>query len=64
MKPIIIQGTIVLALELAKRYGDQGIISTALNPGNIKSDLQRHVERRLPSIFKQFMVTHESLDAA
>ncbi|KAG1723243.1 uncharacterized protein EDB91DRAFT_1173181 [Suillus paluster] len=48
-------GNIVLALELAKRYGDQGIISTALNPGNIKSELQRHVEPQLPSIVKQFL---------
>ncbi|KAG2121877.1 hypothetical protein DEU56DRAFT_90952 [Suillus clintonianus] len=48
-------GNVVLALELAKRYGDQGIISTALNPGNIKSDLQRHVEPQLPSIVKQIL---------
>lgn len=30
---IINQGNVVLALELARRYGDQGIISSALNPG-------------------------------
>ncbi|OAX43195.1 NAD(P)-binding protein [Rhizopogon vinicolor AM-OR11-026] len=44
-------GNIILALELAKRYGDQGIISTALNPGNIRSDLLRHV----PSIVQQIL---------
>ncbi|EGN95277.1 hypothetical protein SERLA73DRAFT_187598 [Serpula lacrymans var. lacrymans S7.3] len=36
-------GNIVSALELAKRYGNQGIVSIALNPGNIRSDLQRYV---------------------
>ncbi|EGO20771.1 hypothetical protein SERLADRAFT_477258 [Serpula lacrymans var. lacrymans S7.9] len=35
-------GNIVSALELAKRYGNQGIVSIALNPGNIRSDLQRY----------------------
>jgi len=36
-------GNVVVALELARRYGDQGIVSTSLNPGNIRSDLQRHM---------------------
>ncbi|KAH7885820.1 hypothetical protein F5I97DRAFT_1158984 [Phlebopus sp. FC_14] len=36
-------GNIVFAKELARRYGHMGIVSTSLNPGNIKSDLQRHV---------------------
>jgi len=36
-------GVVVWATELARRYGDQGIVSTALNPGNLKTDLQRHL---------------------
>lgn len=32
----------IYATELARRYGDQGIVSTSLNPGNISTDLQRH----------------------
>lgn len=36
-------GNILHAKEFANRYGDDGIISTALNPGNLKSDLQRHL---------------------
>ncbi|KAK2462522.1 hypothetical protein APHAL10511_005492 [Amanita phalloides] len=36
-------GNIVFANELAKRYYDQGIVTTSLNPGNINSDLQRHL---------------------
>ncbi|KAH7911148.1 hypothetical protein BJ138DRAFT_1151409 [Hygrophoropsis aurantiaca] len=35
-------GNIVFSAELARRYGDQGLVSTSLNPGGIKSDLQRH----------------------
>jgi len=36
--------TVVVSQELAKRYGDQGIVTTSLNPGTLKSDLARHVE--------------------
>jgi retinol dehydrogenase-12 len=50
----------VFALELAKRYEDQGIISTALNPGNINSDLPRHVVAQIPSIVKLILVIHLS----
>lgn len=28
-----LQGNVVLATELARRYGDKGIVSTSLNPG-------------------------------
>jgi NAD(P)-dependent dehydrogenase (short-subunit alcohol dehydrogenase family) len=56
----MVQGNVVFALELAKRYEDQGIISTALNPGNINSDLLRHTQ--LPSIAKQILVIHPVLE--
>ncbi|KAF8810940.1 hypothetical protein BYT27DRAFT_7208949 [Phlegmacium glaucopus] len=36
-------GNIHVSNEFSKRYGEQGIVSTSLNPGNIKTDLQRHV---------------------
>ncbi|KAG8975852.1 hypothetical protein FRB90_009407 [Tulasnella sp. 427] len=35
-------GNVIFSNELAKRYGDQGILSHSLNPGTIKTDLQRH----------------------
>ncbi|KAJ7619150.1 NAD-binding protein [Mycena polygramma] len=35
-------GNVVFSNELARRYGDQGIVSTSGNPGNLKTDLQRH----------------------
>lgn len=37
-------GDAMFALELARRYGDQGIISISLNPGNLKTDLDRHAK--------------------
>ncbi|KAJ7366093.1 NAD-binding protein [Mycena albidolilacea] len=36
-------GNVVFSNELFRRYGDQGIISVALNPGNLRSGLQRHL---------------------
>ncbi|KAJ6607901.1 NAD(P)-binding protein [Mycena sp. CBHHK59/15] len=35
-------GNIVFSAELARRYGDQGLVSTSLNPGNLKTELVRH----------------------
>ncbi|PPQ78745.1 hypothetical protein CVT25_010748 [Psilocybe cyanescens] len=37
-------GSIVLSNELAARYGDQGLVSTSMNPGNLNSELQRHLK--------------------
>ena len=36
------QGNVVMARELARRYGDK-IVSTSLHPGSIRTDLQRHL---------------------
>lgn len=43
--------SIVIAQELARRYGDQGIVTTSLNPGTIDTDLPRHVDSRLQKFF-------------
>jgi len=34
---------VVLAREFARRYGDQGLVFTSMDPGGIKTDLQRHM---------------------
>ncbi|PCH39964.1 NAD(P)-binding protein [Wolfiporia cocos MD-104 SS10] len=34
-------GNVVFAAELARRYGEQELVSIAVNPGNIRSDLNR-----------------------
>ncbi|EJT98197.1 NADP-binding protein [Dacryopinax primogenitus] len=35
-------GNVVFSKELARRYGSQGVISHALNPGHLRTELQRH----------------------
>jgi len=35
-------GVVVFSNELARRYGDKGIVSTSLNPGNLTTNLGRH----------------------
>ncbi|KAI0776358.1 NAD(P)-binding protein [Irpex lacteus] len=36
-------GNAVVAIELARRYGNQGILSIPVNPGNIKTEIHRNV---------------------
>ncbi|KZO92792.1 hypothetical protein CALVIDRAFT_295035 [Calocera viscosa TUFC12733] len=40
-------GNVVFAKELARRYGAQGIVSTSLNPGAIRTEIFRHLPRLL-----------------
>lgn len=42
---------IVLSNEFAKRYGDKGIMSNSVNPGNLNTDLQRHTPRLFMMLF-------------
>lgn len=39
----VAQGNIVFSNELHRMYADQGVVSISLHPGNLKTDLQRHV---------------------
>ena len=48
----VVQGNVIVARQLAKRRGDQGILSISVNPGNIQSGLQRHV----PAMQRRIMV--------
>ncbi|KAJ3485818.1 hypothetical protein NLI96_g4702 [Meripilus lineatus] len=34
---------VVVARQVAKRYGDQGILSVSVNPGVLRTDLQRYI---------------------
>ena len=36
-------GAVILALELARRYGDKGIVSTCVNPGSARTGIYRWV---------------------
>ncbi|MCJ1227333.1 hypothetical protein MMC12_003988 [Toensbergia leucococca] len=48
-------GNLFHGTELAKRTQKEGIISVALNPGNLKSELQRHVPAPLKLILNTFI---------
>ncbi|KIJ62658.1 hypothetical protein HYDPIDRAFT_94215 [Hydnomerulius pinastri MD-312] len=47
-------GNVVFALELDRRYKSEGIVSISLNPGNIRTDLQRHMASISRSITRPF----------
>ncbi|KAI0051997.1 NAD(P)-binding protein [Auriscalpium vulgare] len=49
-------GNVVVARELARRYGDS-IVSTSVNPGNLKTELQKHLPWIQVQITK--LITHE-----
>ncbi|TBU31269.1 hypothetical protein BD311DRAFT_717067 [Dichomitus squalens] len=40
-----LQGNVVFAHEFHRRYADQGIVSVSLRPGNLQTDLQRHIPK-------------------
>lgn len=44
---------IVVSKEFARRYGEQGIVFTSVNPGNLKTNLNRHVT----SLFKKMILS-------
>ncbi|KAG9225993.1 hypothetical protein CCMSSC00406_0009090 [Pleurotus cornucopiae] len=53
---------LVFAVELARRYSGEGIVSIGVNPGNIQSDLQRHFGT-LEHIFIDWMLFPTSMGA-
>ena len=38
----VTQGTLLFALELAEQYSAQGVVSIAVNPGNVHTNLTRY----------------------
>ncbi|KAI0341487.1 NAD(P)-binding protein [Trametopsis cervina] len=54
-------GNVLMARELARRYADKGIISIAINPGNIKTELYRDIPSFAFSILNFFMLYPPSL---
>ncbi|KZT54668.1 NAD(P)-binding protein [Calocera cornea HHB12733] len=44
-------GNVVFSDELARQYGDQGIVSTSLNPGAIRTELARYAPQWIMRIF-------------
>jgi retinol dehydrogenase-12 len=50
---------VIFSNELARRYGKQGVNSNALNPGNLGTDLLRHLNRVETWILKLLATLHE-----
>ncbi|KAF2093886.1 NAD(P)-binding protein [Rhizodiscina lignyota] len=53
---------LLLALEYAKREKNNGIVTVPLNPGNLKTDLRRHVNWLLSTIFD--WMSHDPIKGA
>lgn len=48
-------GNVLFSNALAKKYADQGIISVSLNPGNLRTELQRHLSAPFAWLLNQMM---------
>ncbi|KAL0938302.1 short-chain dehydrogenase [Colletotrichum truncatum] len=49
--------------EFAKRHKDDGVISVALNPGNLSSELDRHLTALIPQLFRK-ATTYPAINGA
>ncbi|KAI0703903.1 NAD(P)-binding protein [Cerioporus squamosus] len=47
-------GCLLLAMELSEQYGEQGIVSIAINPGNVQTNLKRYSGGVLGSLWDMF----------
>ncbi|KAJ4865641.1 short chain dehydrogenase domain-containing protein [Trichoderma breve] len=56
-------GNVLLAMEVAKRYGNQDIIGVSLNPGHLKTNLQRHSNSALAKRFEGLVLHDPSFGA-
>lgn len=48
-------GNVLFSNELARRYGEQGIISSSVHPGVIKSELPRHLPELIAKVYTLFL---------
>jgi len=55
-------GNVFHATEYARRYGNEGIISVSLNPGNLKTELQRHTSSLVALLLK--LVLYPAINGA
>ncbi|PPQ63836.1 hypothetical protein CVT24_009786 [Panaeolus cyanescens] len=49
-------GNILYSNTLARKYGDQGIVSTSVNPGNLKTDLARHLPKFVSAVMNAVLL--------
>ena len=55
------KGTLLVALELAEQYGEQGIVSIVLNPGNVHTELMRHMSNAVASFWVRSTLRYQNL---
>ncbi|KAF7299119.1 ABC bile acid [Mycena indigotica] len=55
------QGMVLVSSELARRYGDQGIVAISLHPGGVKSELMRNVNPVVAWIVEKIRIYPVSL---
>jgi len=55
-------GNILIASEYARRHKEDGIISMSLNPGNLKSGLQRHTGKVVGAL--NHFILHDAIYGA
>ncbi|CAE6443934.1 unnamed protein product [Rhizoctonia solani] len=48
-------GNVIFSNELARRYGEQGIISSSVHPGIINTELPRHLPQLFAGIYSLFL---------
>lgn len=48
-------GNVFYAVEFARRYGGDGILSVAWNPGNLRTELQRHINPVFSAIVRTLL---------
>ncbi|KAI5896183.1 uncharacterized protein SCHCODRAFT_02724098 [Schizophyllum commune H4-8] len=53
---LVVVGDILIASELQRQYGDQGIVSIAVNPGNLDSELYRHLPKLAVALMRPFLL--------
>ncbi|KAJ3763470.1 NAD-P-binding protein [Lentinula raphanica] len=54
-------GMVLISSELARRYGDQGVVAIALHPGGVKSELLRHLHPIIAWIVEKIRIYPVSL---
>ncbi|KAA1472590.1 NAD-P-binding protein [Dentipellis sp. KUC8613] len=54
-------GNVLFSNELAKRYGKDGVVSIALHPGSVKTELQRYSTSTVDSIINSILAYDISL---
>ncbi|KAJ7696045.1 NAD-P-binding protein [Mycena rosella] len=54
-------GNVLISSELARRYGDQGVVAISLHPGGVKSELLRNVHPAIAWIVEKIRIYPVSL---